>query len=74
MVFEVPDVEKAIKGLELLGEPNCPMEGVKVAMLKHNGTPIEPMEIKKQEKFIPPILTKKTKMPHNYYQYLGLSN
>jgi hypothetical protein len=36
IAFEVRDLEEAIKGFELLGEPNCPMEGVKVAMIKHN--------------------------------------
>lgn len=45
MAFEVPDLEEAIKGFEILGEPDCPMEGIKVAMIKHNGVPIELMEI-----------------------------
>ncbi|MDA3954861.1 MAG: hypothetical protein PF485_14535 [Bacteroidales bacterium] len=47
IAFEVPDLEKAIKGFELIGEPNSPMEGIKVAMIKHNGVPIELMKIKK---------------------------
>ena len=47
IAFEVPDLEEAIKGFELIGEPNSPMEGVKVAMIKHNGAPIELMEFKR---------------------------
>lgn len=47
IVFEVPDLKEAFKGFELLGVPYCPIEGVKVAMIKHNGIPIELMEIKK---------------------------
>lgn len=44
IAFVVPNLKEAIKGFELIGEPNCPMEGVKVAMIKHNGAPIELME------------------------------
>ncbi|HAF28440.1 MAG TPA: hypothetical protein DCG75_05265 [Bacteroidales bacterium] len=44
IAFVVPDLNKAIKGLELIGEPNFPMDGIKVAMIKHNGAPIELME------------------------------
>jgi hypothetical protein len=46
IAFEVPDLEKAIQGFELIGKPNSPMEGIKVAMIKHNGALIELMEIR----------------------------
>ncbi len=49
IAFEVPDLDKAIEGFEILAEPNCPMEGVKVAMIKHHGVPIELMEFKKSD-------------------------
>ena len=44
IAFVVPDLMEAIKGFELIGEPNYPMDGVKVAMIKHNGVPVELME------------------------------
>lgn len=47
IAFVVPDINKAIQGFEILAEPNCPMDGVKVAMIKHNGAPIELMEFDK---------------------------
>lgn len=47
IAFEVPYLKEAFKGFELLGVPYCPMEGVKVTMIKHNSIPIELMEIKK---------------------------
>jgi hypothetical protein len=47
IAFEVPDLENAIKGFELFGESNNQMEGVKIAMIKHNDVPIELMEIRK---------------------------
>ncbi len=44
IAFEVPNLDEAIKGFELLGKPNSPINGVKVAMIKHNGVAIELME------------------------------
>ena len=44
LAFEVDDLEEAIKGLELIGEPSSPMRGVTVAMILHNGMPIEIIE------------------------------
>ena len=44
IAFVVPDLEEAIKSFELIGEPNYPMKGIKVAMINHNGCPIELME------------------------------
>jgi hypothetical protein len=45
--FEVNDLEKAIKGKELIGEPNIPSQGIIIAMIKHNGVPVELMEFEK---------------------------
>ena len=41
VAFVVDDLEKAIAGYELLIEPNSPSEGVTVALVVHNGAPIE---------------------------------
>jgi len=49
MAFVVPDIDEAIKNFEVLNEPNSPIEGIKVAMIKHNGSPIELMEFKRGE-------------------------
>jgi hypothetical protein len=49
IAFVVPDLMEAIKEFELIGKPNCPMDGVKVAMIKHNGVPVELMEFKRGE-------------------------
>lgn len=47
IAFVVPDLDLAIKGFEVIAEPNSPMQGVKVAMIKHNGAPVELMEFSK---------------------------
>jgi hypothetical protein len=44
LAFEVDNLERAIEGMELIGEPSSPMRGVKVAMILHNGMPVEVME------------------------------
>ena len=41
IAFEVDDLGKALEGKELLGEPTSPMAGVRVAMILHNGMPVE---------------------------------
>ena len=41
IAFEVDDLEAAIQGREILTPPNSPSEGVRVAMIVHNGAPIE---------------------------------
>lgn len=43
----IPHLKLYVKGFELMGKVNSPMEGVKVAMIKHNGAPIELMEFDK---------------------------
>lgn len=45
IAFEVDDLEQALEGKELLGEPSSPSPGVKVAMILHNGMPVELMEL-----------------------------
>jgi hypothetical protein len=44
IAFEVDDLDRALEGKELIGEPSSPMAGVKVAMILHNGMPVELLE------------------------------
>ncbi len=44
VAFEVDDLEAALEGQALIGEPSSPMAGVKVAMILHNGMPVELLE------------------------------
>jgi hypothetical protein len=44
IAFEVDDLEQALEGKTLIGELSSPSEGVKVAMIFHNGMPIELLE------------------------------
>ena len=44
IAFVVDDLDRALEGKELIGEPNSPSEGVRVAMILHNGMRIELME------------------------------
>ena len=41
IAFEVDDLKEALQGKEILTPPNSPSEGVIVAMILHNGAPIE---------------------------------
>ena len=41
LAFEVDDLEAALRGKEVLSPPNSPSDGVMVAMIIHNGVPIE---------------------------------
>ena len=47
IAFVMPDLKEAIKDFEVIAEPNSPMDGVKVAMIKLNGVPKEMMEFEK---------------------------
>ncbi len=49
IAFEVDDLdyELANRNFNILTEPNPPSEGVRVAMIEHNGAPIELIEFKK---------------------------
>ncbi len=49
VAFVVPDLAAALVGKTLLGEPNSPSPGLKVAMIVHDGVPIELMEFDKAE-------------------------
>ncbi len=44
VAFEVPDLEAAIEGKELLGEVGSPSDGLRVAMIVDDGAPIELMQ------------------------------
>lgn len=47
IAFEVDNLEEALAGKEVLTQPNSPSDGVRVAMIIHNGAPIELMEFRK---------------------------
>ncbi|MGD1147299.1 MAG: hypothetical protein ABR961_05080 [Thermoanaerobaculaceae bacterium] len=47
VAFEVDDLDEAIVGKEILTPPNSPSEGVRVAMIVHDGAPIELIEFRK---------------------------
>jgi len=49
IAFEVDDLMAAIKGKEVLIEPNSPSEGVMVAFIVDNGAPVELMEIRQAD-------------------------
>ena len=48
IAFEVEDLdfELANRGLKIIVEPNPPAEGIRVAMIEHNGAPIELIEFR----------------------------
>ena len=45
VAYEVENMEKALMGKEILVETFSPGEGVRVAFIIHNGSPVEFMEI-----------------------------
>jgi len=47
IAFEVDDLLAAIKGKDILIEPNSPSEGVTVAFIIDNGAPVEFLQIDK---------------------------
>jgi hypothetical protein len=49
IAFEVDDLDKALNehDFEIIAEPGAPSEGIRTAMIKHNGAPIELMEFEK---------------------------
>ena len=49
IAFEVDDLDAAIVGRQVLTPPNSPSEGVRVAMIIHNGAPIELIEFQKSK-------------------------
>ena len=46
VAFEVDDLEEALRGKEILIEPNSPSEGVRVAFIVSDGAPVEFLEIR----------------------------
>ena len=44
VAFQVDDLAMALKGKEILIEPNSPSEGVTVAMIVADGAPVELLE------------------------------
>jgi hypothetical protein len=51
LAFEVDDLdhELEIRDFEIITAPNSPGEGTRVAMIKHNGAPVELIEFEKQK-------------------------
>lgn len=49
VAFVVDKLSEALKGKEILIEPNSPSEGVMVAFIVDNGAPVELMEFQKKE-------------------------
>jgi len=45
IAFEVPDLEAAIAGKQVLIPPNSPSKGVRVAFIVENGAPVEFLQI-----------------------------
>ena len=45
LAFEVKDLDKELsRGFHVITAPNPPSEGVRVAMIEHNGAPVELIE------------------------------
>ena len=44
IAFEVDDLDRAVEGKELIGNVSSPIAGVRVAMILHNGMPVELLE------------------------------
>jgi len=51
IAFEVDDLDKALKenDFEIIANPGAPSQGVRAAMIKHNGAPIELIEFTRDE-------------------------
>jgi hypothetical protein len=52
IAFEVDDIDRefARHNFEILSEPGIPSDGVRAAMILHNGAPIELIEFSKNKK------------------------
>jgi hypothetical protein len=48
IAFEVDDLDAEIVGKDILTEPNSPSDGVRVAMIIHNGAPVELIQFRKR--------------------------
>jgi hypothetical protein len=49
VAFEVDDLNEAIKGKEILIEPNSPSKGITVAFIIDNGAPVEFLQINESD-------------------------
>jgi hypothetical protein len=47
IAFEVDDLDEALRGKEILSPPSSPSDGVRVAMIVHDGAPVELLEFRK---------------------------
>ena len=47
VAFEVPDLDKALEGTQILIAPNAPSPGVRVAFILDGGAPVELLEFEK---------------------------
>ncbi|MEX1013812.1 MAG: hypothetical protein WDZ80_01465 [Candidatus Paceibacterota bacterium] len=52
IAFEVDDIDKELKkhDFEIISKPGIPSDGVRAAMIKHNGAPIELIEFERNSK------------------------
>ena len=47
IAFKVDDLDEALKDKEILIEPSSPSDGVRAAMIVHDGAPVELIEFHK---------------------------
>lgn len=47
IAFEVDDLDSALEGKEILSPPGSPSEGVRAAMIIHDGAPVELIEFRR---------------------------
>jgi hypothetical protein len=50
IAFEVDDLDEALRGKEILSPPSSPSDGVRVAMIVHDGAPVELLEFRKRSR------------------------
>ena len=46
IAFEVDDLDEALRGKEILSPPSSPSDGVRVAMIVHDGAPVELLQFR----------------------------
>jgi hypothetical protein len=50
IAFEVDDLDEALRGMVILSPPSSPSDGVRVAMIVHNGAPVELLEFRNRSR------------------------
>ncbi|NIM10860.1 MAG: aminotransferase class V-fold PLP-dependent enzyme [Candidatus Aminicenantes bacterium] len=70
IAFEVDDLAAEIEGKDVLIEPNSPSEGVTVAFIVHNGSPIEFLQYDKRREKEEMVLEKLTDEIVDFYTNL----